>query len=168
MISFDVTEEDQRAWMRFAIDEQGRVAALRVAFSMLLVLVFGIFGFGVGGWTGLGVGAAGGLLLAVTGLPWMLRRSVEGQIDDAVASAPEGSVGPVTLELTSDHLTYTTQAVTSTWRRRAIRRVAVRGDHAFIMFGPSNGLVVPLAGDPERSRFIDALNSGSEPIPPVD
>ena len=56
MISFDVTEEDQRAWMRFAIEEQGRVGALRTAFSMLIVLVLAVFGFSVGGWTGLALG----------------------------------------------------------------------------------------------------------------
>lgn len=166
MISFDVTEDDQRAWMRFAIDEQGRLAALRLAFSMLLVLVFGIFGFGVAGWSGLAIGVGGGLVLALTGLPWLLRRSVERQIDDAVATAPDGSVGPVSLELTSDRLIYTTRAVTSSWQRRAIRRVVVRGDHAFIMFGPSNGLVVPLLDDSaERQEFIDVLNSGGAPTP---
>ena len=42
MISFEVTEEDQRAWMRVAIDEQGRVAALRVAFSMLMPVTGGL------------------------------------------------------------------------------------------------------------------------------
>ncbi len=164
MISFDVTYEDQRAWMRFAIEEQGRVSALRTAFSMLFVLVFAVFGFSVGGWTGLALGAAGGLVLALAVVPVVLRRSVEQQIDQAVATAPDGSIGAVTLELTRDRLSYRTSVSVSSWERRAIRRVVVRDDHAFIMFGPSNGLVVPLAEDDgSRSRWIDALNAGDVP-----
>jgi len=162
MISFEVTEEDQRAWMQFAIDEQGRLAALRLAFSMLFVVLSGIVGFMFFELTGLLVGAALGGILALTMLPWLLRRSVPAQIDEAIASAPDGSVGPVELELTADELSYRTSAVHSKWQRRAVRRVAVRNDHAFIMFGPSNGLVVPLGDDPtgERAAWIDALNSG--------
>lgn len=155
--------------MRFAIDEQGRVGALRLGFSMLFVLVFAIFGMAVGDFTGLGIGAAVGAVLAVTLVPVALRRSVQSQIDQAVASAPEGSVGPVSLELTAEEISYTTSVAHSTWKRKAIRRVVVRGDHAFIMFGPSNGLVVPLADDGgERHRFIDALNSGGVPDTPDD
>jgi hypothetical protein len=164
MITFDVTEDDQRAWMQFVIDEQGRVGALRLAFSMLVVLIGAIFGMAVADFTGLAMGAGAGGVLAVTVVPAALRRSVRSQIDQAIASAPDGSLGRITLELTTDRITYTTSAAHATWSRNAIRRVAVRGDHAFIMFGPSNGLVVPLrdhTGD--RHRFIDALNRGSVP-----
>ncbi len=164
MITFDVTEDDQRAWIQFAIDEQGRVGALRLAFSMLFVLVGAIFGMAVGDFTGLAIGAGVGAVLAVTVVPVVLRRSVRSQIDQAIATAPDGSVGPVTLRLTADELSYTTSAARTTWNRRAIRRVAVRGDHAFIMFGPSNGLVIPLTdGAADRHRFLDALNSGDVP-----
>lgn len=169
MITFDVTEDDQRAWMQFAIDEQGRVGALRLAFSMLFILVGAIFGMAVADFPGLGIGAAIGAFLAVTVVPVAMRHSVRQQIDQAIASAPDGSVGPVTLQLTVDQLTFSTSAAHSTWNRSSIRRVAVRGDHAFIMFGPSNGLVVPLHEQAdERHRFIDALNSGTVPTAPDD
>ncbi len=161
MISFDVTEDDQRAWMEFAIEEKGRVAALRLAFSMLVVVVFGILGYAFYEWSGLIGGFGVGLVLAFTLVPITLRASVRRQIDEAIAKAPDGAVGPVTLRLTADRLSYATSSAESSWERRAIRRVAVRGEHAFIMFGPSTGLVVPLTDQAgERHRFIDALNSG--------
>lgn len=162
MISFTVTEDDQRAWMEFAIGEQGRVDALRVAVSMLSILVFVIVGFATFDFTGLGIGALVGIVFALSVVPVLLKRSVRRQIDQAIDTAPDGSLGPVTLELTPDQLTFTTSSVRSTWQRRAIRRVAVRQDHAFVMFGPNNGLVVPLYDDLNREReaFVDALNSG--------
>lgn len=164
VISFDVTVEDQRAWMEFALAEQGRIGALRLAASLLVVLVFMILGFTLGEFAGLAWGGGIGLAAAVLGVPWLLRRSVRAQIDDQIARAPDGSIGPVSLELTSDELTWQTAAAKTTWQRRAIRRVAVRDNHAFIMFGPSNGLVIPLAKDDgSRTRFIDSLNSGGVP-----
>lgn len=163
MIQFDVTETDQRAWMQFAIDEQGRVGALRVAGGLLVTVIGAIVGHSMGDFTGLGIGAGVGAVLALTLVPATVKRSVARQINEAVASAPDGSVGPVTLELTERELTYTTSATRSSWQRRAVRRVVVRGEHAFIMFGPSNGLVVPIDGDPARRAWIQALNGGRVP-----
>lgn len=165
---YDVTEDDIRAWIRFALAQRDEVQrSVRMA-MVLLPIITTLLGWLVEGALGAAVGLAFGLIMGLLVFPQLMKRTIDGRIETAIEQLPDGIVGPHSLEVLDDRIVWTTTAVHSTWKRSAIRRVAKTADHAFVMLGPENAIVVPLRNDAagQVSAVVGAIEGAPPPILP--
>ncbi len=165
---YEVTEDDVRTWIRFAIAQRGDVER-SVRLSMVLMPVIAtLLGWLNFGGIGAAVGLAAGLIIGLLVVPPLMKRTVESRIDTTIDGLPNGIVGPNTLEVLDDRVVWTTTAVQSTWKRSAIRHVTRTADHAFVMLGTENAIVVPMRHDDsgELATVVSTLQGAPPPLLP--
>lgn len=167
-VTYHTTADDVRAWMRFAIDRNADVHKSIRASRILMPIIALLLGFLVEGTVGAAIGLAFGIIIGVLLIPLLMQQTLNRRIDTAISQLPDGIIGPNSLEVLDDRIVWTTDAAQCHWKRTAIRQVSKTDDHAFVMFGPENALVVPLHQDRSGDvrTAIDLLAGGPPPILP--
>lgn len=166
--SFEVTDHDLRAWINYAVDQQGQVKqSIRAAMILMPILAGGVGWLALGG-IGALFGAGFGLVAGLLVLPILLRRTISRRIEQAIAQQPDGVIGPHTVRVEDDRLIWSTTVAQCAWKRSAVRRVHETDDHAFVMFAPENALVLPLHRDSSGDirTVVAALTNAPPPIIP--
>lgn len=165
-VAYELTERDLRAFFDHLVEEQGMLRAFNRRVLLLFPIVTALVGWLAFEWIGALFGLAVGALVAILVIPQTMKATFSKRFDQMLAAAPDGLMGPHTLELTDDaELVATTSASSCRWVRSAVRSVVTTDEHAFIKFGPENALILPLRPDPagDRRRIVESLSSG----PPV-